>query len=209
MTWSPADLLTVLNATNAALAINSAGAIGLLYQQLTGTGAARRWVTHFRQSADGANWADLVLCTAPASTPAKTFDPYLGDYDHLVAVRRDFYGSSANNTPDQANFPNGVVYQRNADCRAPPAGARWHHGGGLIDRPVLLQGEGIRYRSIEGGVAMDEVFPVLAGVIVGLVIPTVVSSSSVRWIVLVALSVVLGGWRAGSAASWPSARPTC
>jgi hypothetical protein len=116
VTWSPADLLTVLNATNAALAINSAGAIGLLYQQLTGTGAARRWVTHFRQSADGANWADLVLCTAPASTPAKTFDPYLGDYDHLVAVRRDFYGIfSANNTPDQANFPNGVVYQRNAD----------------------------------------------------------------------------------------------
>ena len=116
VTWSPADLLTVLNATNAALAINSAGAIGLLYQQLTGTGAAGRWVTHFRQSADGANWADLVLCTAPASTPAKTFDPYLGDYDHLVAVRRDFYGIfSANNTPDQANFPNGVVYQRNAD----------------------------------------------------------------------------------------------
>ena len=116
VTWSAADLLTVLNATNAALAINSAGAIGLLYQQLTGTGAAQRWVTHFRQSADGANWADLVLCTAPASTPAKTFDPYLGDYDHLVAVRRDFYGIfSANNTPDQANFPNGVVYQRNAD----------------------------------------------------------------------------------------------
>jgi hypothetical protein len=73
-------------------------------------------LTHFRQSPDGANWADLVLCTAPASTPAKTFDPYLGDYDHLVTVGRDFYGIfSANNTPDNANFPNGVVYQRNAD----------------------------------------------------------------------------------------------
>jgi len=46
---------------------------------------------------------------------------------------------------------------------------------------------------------MDEVFPVLAGVIVGLVIPTVVSSSRVRWIVLVALSVVLG-----AVASWIS-----
>jgi len=116
VTWPAADLLTVLNATNAALAINSVGAIGLLYQQLTGTGATRRWVTHFRLSSEGANWADLVLCTAPASTPAKTFDPYLGDYDHLVAVGRDFYGIfSANNTPDQANFPNGVVYQRNAD----------------------------------------------------------------------------------------------
>ena len=39
---------------------------------------------------------------------------------------------------------------------------------------------------------MDEVFPVLAGVIVGLVIPTVVSSSS-------ALSIVLG-----AVASWIS-----
>ena len=35
VTWPAADLLTVLNATNAALAINSVGAIGLLYQQLT------------------------------------------------------------------------------------------------------------------------------------------------------------------------------
>ena len=116
VTWSPADLFTAANATNAALAINNAGVVGLLYQQLTGTGATRRWVTHFRQTSDGVNWADLVLSTAPADAPTKTFDPYLGDYDHLVAVGRDFYGIfSANNTPDQANFPNGVVYQRNAD----------------------------------------------------------------------------------------------
>jgi hypothetical protein len=79
-------------------------------------GANQRWVTHLRRSADGVNWDDLVLSTAPASVPAKTFDPYLGDYDHLVAVGSDFYGIfSANNTPDQANFPNGVVYQRNVD----------------------------------------------------------------------------------------------
>jgi hypothetical protein len=116
VTWSPADLFTAANATNAALAINNAGVVGLLYQQLTGTGATRRWVTHFRQTSDGVNWADLVLSTAPANVPTKTFDPYLGDYDHLVAVGQDFYGIfSANNTPDQANFPNGVVYQRNAD----------------------------------------------------------------------------------------------
>ena len=89
------------NATNAALAINSDGTIGLLYQQLTGTGASRRWVTHFRTSADGHNWTDLVLADS-RGTPAKTFDPYLGDYDHLVAVGKDFYGIfSANNTPDR------------------------------------------------------------------------------------------------------------
>ena len=58
----------------------------------------------------------IPLADTPAGTPFKTFDPYLGDYDHLVAVGRDFHGIfSANNTPDTANFPSGVRYQRNAD----------------------------------------------------------------------------------------------
>src|SRR5262249_43834073 len=35
---------------------------------------------------------------------------------HLMAVGRNFYGIfSANNTPDMANFPSGVKYQRNAN----------------------------------------------------------------------------------------------
>jgi hypothetical protein len=105
----------VSNATNAALAINSAGVLGLLYQQLAGVGASR-WETHFRQTSDGVNWSDIVLANTPATTPAKTFDPYLGDYDYLVAVGMDFFGIfSANNTPDLTSFPNGAKYQRNAD----------------------------------------------------------------------------------------------
>ena len=33
-----------------------------------------------------------------------------------MAVGTDFYGIfAANNTPDLANFPHGVTYQRNAD----------------------------------------------------------------------------------------------
>ncbi len=115
-TWTSQDCLMVPNATNAALAINSASAIGLLYQQVTGTGAAQRWVTHLRRSPNGVNWSDLILANVPATTPAKTFDPYLGDYDHLVAVGQTFYGIfSTNNKPDPANFPNGVKYQRNAN----------------------------------------------------------------------------------------------
>jgi hypothetical protein len=115
VTWS-GDLLTVPNATNGSLAVNSAGVVGFLYQQIRGTGAAQRWVTHFRRSANGVNWSDLVLADTPATTPAKTFDPYLGDYAHLTAVNADFCGIfSANNTPDKANFPNGVVYQRVAN----------------------------------------------------------------------------------------------
>jgi hypothetical protein len=116
VTWSAADLLTVVNGTNAALAINSEGKVGLLYQQFTGSGAGSRWETHFRWTADGQNWGDVVLANTPASTPVKTFDPYLGDYDHLVAVGTNFYGIfSANNTPNLANFPQGVTYLRNAD----------------------------------------------------------------------------------------------
>jgi hypothetical protein len=117
VTWSgPGDLLTIPNATNAALAINSAGVIGLLYQQVTGTGASQRWVTHLQRSPNGVLWSDLVLATVPATTPVKTFDPYIGDYAHLVAVGQRFYGIfSANNTPNLANFPNGVKYQRNAN----------------------------------------------------------------------------------------------
>jgi hypothetical protein len=117
MTWSSADLLTVTNATNAALAINDSGTVGLLYQQLIGSGRSRRWKTQFQWSTDGgAAWGAVVLADTPAATPAKTFDPYLGDYDHLVAVGAEFYGIfSANNTPDLSHFPCGVTYQRNAD----------------------------------------------------------------------------------------------
>jgi hypothetical protein len=117
VTWSgPGDLLTIPNATNAALAINSAGVIGLLYQQVTGTGAGQRWATHLQRSPNGVVWTDLVLANVPATTPVKTFDPYIGDYDHLVAVGPRFFGIfSANNSPNMANFPNGVTYQRNAN----------------------------------------------------------------------------------------------
>lgn len=122
-TWS-ADLLTITNATNPALAINSNGMVAVLYQQLTGpfrpkrVSAANRWDTHFRASTDhGATWTDQVLATVPANQPPNTgFLPYLGDYLHLMTVGTAFYGIfSANNTPDPANFPAGVTFHRNCD----------------------------------------------------------------------------------------------
>jgi hypothetical protein len=109
-------LLTVTNATNAALAVNSTGLVGLLCQQVTGSGSGQRWVSRVSLGQDGSNFSDVILANTPATTPGKTFDPYLGDYDHMLAVGRDFYGIfSANNTPSQANFPNGVKYQRNVN----------------------------------------------------------------------------------------------
>lgn len=116
VTWSATDLLTFPRAVNPALAINSAGKVGLLYQQLTGSGSMLRWVTHFQRSSDGTSWSDLVLSNAPADRPVADFSPYLGDYDFLLSVGKDFYGIfSANNSPDMSHFPSGVVYQRNAN----------------------------------------------------------------------------------------------
>lgn len=116
VTWSN-DSLTITNATCLALAVNSVGKVGFLYQQLRGTDAStQRWVTHLRRSTDAISWTDLVLADVPAATPPRRFFPYIGDYNHLLCVGRDFYGIfSANNFPDMSNFPSGVKYQRNAD----------------------------------------------------------------------------------------------
>jgi hypothetical protein len=112
-TWS-ADVRTITNAKNPALAVSSSGLLGLAYQAFTGS----RWVTTLEVTAD--SWTSAaethVLHTAPSTAPARGFLPYIGDYIRLQAVGRDFYGVfSGNNTPDMANFPSGIRYQRGAD----------------------------------------------------------------------------------------------
>jgi hypothetical protein len=115
-TWS-GDLRTITNATNPALAINNKGRLGFLYQLVNGTGTNQRWQTMVELThSDFASITTHVLANTPATTPAKTFDPYLGDYLYMMAVGESFHGIfCANNTPDKANFPNGVKYQRNAN----------------------------------------------------------------------------------------------
>jgi uncharacterized protein (DUF1684 family) len=113
-TWTT-DVRTLRDALNPALAVNSAGRVGLLYQQLTGVGA-KSWVTKFELSSGAAPERTFVLHQAPANRPVKQFDPYLGDYDHLMAVGRDFYGIfSGSNSPRKQNFPSDVIYQRNVN----------------------------------------------------------------------------------------------
>jgi hypothetical protein len=117
LTWS-GDLRTIAYAKNPSLAVNVRGKVGFLYQQVTGAPPNERWVTHLERTTD--DWAtasdDLILANVPADSPALLFYPYIGDYVQLLAVGKDFYGVfSANNTPDAANFPNGVLYQRNVD----------------------------------------------------------------------------------------------
>lgn len=118
-TWS-GDLVSVPNATNAQLAVTAGRRVGFLYQQLvTPPVGPPRWQTHVQVTSDA--WAtpaeDIVLASTP-NTP-NTFSPYIGDYADLQAVEHDFYGIfSALNTPDLANFPHGVRFQRNADFTA-------------------------------------------------------------------------------------------
>ena len=115
-TWG-SNLRTVTNATNPALAIDQEGRLGLVYQEVTGLPTDQHWRTTIELTTDDFGvTTSYTLADTPAATPAKSFDPYLGDYLYLMAVGRAFYGIfSANNTPDLANFPNGVTYQRNAD----------------------------------------------------------------------------------------------
>jgi hypothetical protein len=115
VTWS-ADLRAIANGVNPAIAINSSSHVGFLYQTLTTSGT--KWETHFELSTNGFATAPApsVLATVPSNAPAHTFLPYMGDYIYLTAVGTTFYGVfCANNTPNNANFPNGVTFQRNAN----------------------------------------------------------------------------------------------
>ncbi len=116
VSWS-GDLIAVGTATNPGLAINQQGVVGFLYQQLHNPGTGNQWQTHFQSSSDGfAHANDLVLADVPDSNGSYTGPNPIGDYAGLIAVGKNFYGTfCGNNTPDLANFPNNVAYQRNAN----------------------------------------------------------------------------------------------
>jgi len=103
-TWG-ADLLTISNAVNPSIAVNTHGVIGFLYQ----TVVSNRWQTIFRRTNNAAGTtfdAGVVLANTDATTPLAVFSPYIGDYTGLTSRGRDFYGIfSASNFPDAANFP--------------------------------------------------------------------------------------------------------
>jgi len=121
-TWGKTDLKTVPAATNPALAINTEGTVGFLYQKLVKPGTCIGpagfgcWETHF-ELGKGSNWHDLPHPLS--NTPDNLGDFPLGDYDNVLAVGKKFYGAfSANNSPDRANFYPGVKFQRYVDWTA-------------------------------------------------------------------------------------------
>ncbi|MBD0695965.1 hypothetical protein [Streptomyces sp. CBMA123] len=113
-TWAAARQ-DLINAKNPSLAVNSDGLVGLVYQQL----AKNQWTTALELTSDGFTTMEShVLHQAPGNVPKAPPGhlPYLGDYIRMLTIGKDFYGVFVgNNTPDSANFPVGVTYQRNAN----------------------------------------------------------------------------------------------
>ena len=115
--WS-ADLRLIATAMNPCLAVNVHGKVGFMYQQLGNPGTGNRWRTHLEISADAFATAptDFLLADVPDVNGTYNGNNAIGDYANLIAIGKDFYGVfSGNNTPNNANFPNGVTYQRNAN----------------------------------------------------------------------------------------------
>ncbi|MFH8384157.1 hypothetical protein ACH4E7_24965 [Kitasatospora sp. NPDC018058] len=112
--WSPARA-DLIDGKNPSLAVNSDGLVGLVYQQL----ADNQWTTALELTSDGfTTVVTNILHQAPGDVPSAGPHhlPYLGDYIRMLTVGKDFYGVFVgNNTPDRANFPVGVTYQRNAN----------------------------------------------------------------------------------------------
>lgn len=131
-TWPKVDLFTVPNATNPALAVDSKGRLGFLYQELVGSGPfnwqTKLCITTFCNSpSPGAT--SLVLADTPAGTTKPQHDPYLGDYVSLTAAGDSFYGIfSARNDPTDVTFPHGVKY-----LRACSGGSLRNNSGGTVD----------------------------------------------------------------------------
>ena len=116
VTWS-ADVRTISTATNPSIAVNRNGQVGFLFQQLHNPGSGNRWQTHLQVSSNNFSTAtDFILADVPDANGSYGSTNPIGDYTGLIGVGKSFYGIfSGNNTPDNANFPNGVRYQRNAN----------------------------------------------------------------------------------------------
>lgn len=117
LTWS-GDLRTIASATCPGVAVNVHGKVAFSYQQLGDPGTGNRWRTHLELSADAFATppTDFTVADVPDANGTYTGDNPIGDYMGLVSQGKNFYGAfAANNTPDLANFPNGVSYLRNAD----------------------------------------------------------------------------------------------
>lgn len=109
MTWTQVFAAPPQSALGAA-AIAGNGCIGFLYTTFDGVNLDTRLA---RFSPDFLSRNDTILSRFPNGRPKRTFDPYIGDYQDLVAVGDTFYGVfSASN--DVSQFPIVPEFERDA-----------------------------------------------------------------------------------------------
>ncbi len=118
-TWSP-DLRIVRHASGAALAVNQRGEVALVYRQLTGLPPDQRWVVYLEHSTNAfATVTQRVLADTPADPADLAELDAPSSRSRVVALVEAFCGAFvADNTPNPAHFPSGVVFQRHADFAA-------------------------------------------------------------------------------------------
>jgi hypothetical protein len=124
----------------AELAILNNGAIGLIYNSYDPS--TNQLSVHLVTTTnDFATTTDTILATQINNVPASAGDPYLGDYMQLVAVGNSFEGVfSASNADNgtSANFPNGVIFQRNFTGTPGTASFQLKDANGLTDVPASI-----------------------------------------------------------------------
>jgi hypothetical protein len=118
-TWSrrfATDATARFKAALPSLAVADTGAVGLLYTAQRLAAGQSVLETHFvLMGEDPDRDADTLLSRFTDGNPAPVFQPYIGDYEGLVAVGATFYGTfAASNQADgvHAQFPGGVRFQR-------------------------------------------------------------------------------------------------
>jgi uncharacterized repeat protein (TIGR01451 family) len=102
-----------------ALAVTASGEVALEYNaaSTTSSGAPTLEVHYIDTTNDFGTFTDTTLMTMLDDGNApRQFDPYLGDFNDIVAVGNNIYGvftGSNNANGTEAVFPQGVTFQRN------------------------------------------------------------------------------------------------
>jgi hypothetical protein len=125
--WGNTDLRKIPLATNPAVAVNSVGTVGFLYQAVDNSG---NWRTKVEIAGDefAMSPPESIFLSNADSTSVGIGANFIGDYDHLMAIGKDFYGVfSAANNPNPAFFPevDDLIFQREHDANGMLSGGKF------------------------------------------------------------------------------------
>ena len=116
------DLKKIPNGTNPALAVDSQGRLGFLYQTLVTEDNTQRWQTWIEIGGERfTSPQKTLLADAPVDVSnCPSEHPFVGDYFDLGAAGTTFYGVfAAPNDNKPGRFPAGVKFQRRMQGNLP------------------------------------------------------------------------------------------